>query len=169
MKAEQAKPGQETMNEKPGCLGRLIVALGLSPKPAEETTLPYQLRKDLLSAAEYSFYQVLRSVVEDWAIICPKVNLGDLFYPKTGDRSENTRYRNRIDRKHVDFLLCDPTSMRPAGGDRVWMMPATGGKDVRSGISSWTGSLRPPVYLCIGFGPPDLITPRNYRPRSARA
>ena len=38
----------------------------------------------------------------------PKVSLDDLFYAQSGDRGANVGYRNRIARKHVDFLLCDP-------------------------------------------------------------
>jgi predicted RNA-binding Zn-ribbon protein involved in translation (DUF1610 family) len=45
-----------------------------------------------------------------------KVGLGDLFYPQSGDYGQNTAYRNRIDRKHVDFLLCDPLTVRPILG-----------------------------------------------------
>ncbi|NOR82539.1 MAG: DUF2726 domain-containing protein, partial [Ardenticatenales bacterium] len=78
--------------------------------------LPYRLKTELLSAAELEFYRVLRLAVGAWAVICPKVGLGDLFYPQTGNRSANTSYRNRIDRKHVDFVLCDPHTMRPLVG-----------------------------------------------------
>ena len=38
---------------------------------------------------------------------CVKVSLGDLFYPKTGRRTDNQAYRNKINRKHIDFLLCE--------------------------------------------------------------
>jgi hypothetical protein len=55
-------------------------------------------------------------VVGEQAVLTTKVSLGDLFYPKTGDRGENLRYRNKIDRKHVDFLLCDPQTMHPLMG-----------------------------------------------------
>jgi hypothetical protein len=59
------------------------------------------------------FYQVLQTAVSDWAIVLIKVNLGDLFYASTGDYGQNMAYRNRIARKHVDFLLCDPETVRP--------------------------------------------------------
>lgn len=54
--------------------------------------------------------------MSDWALICPKVSLGDLFDADTGSRSQDRSYRNRIDRKHVDFLLCDPRTVRPILG-----------------------------------------------------
>ncbi len=46
--------------------------------------------------------------------ICPKVNLGDIFY--VAHPNENLSYRNKINQKHVDFLLCDPTTMKPIVG-----------------------------------------------------
>ncbi|HSH03685.1 MAG TPA: DUF2726 domain-containing protein [Anaerolineae bacterium] len=114
-------------------LRKILKTLGLSPERIDDlialiqswltgetitpqTTLPYQLRDDFLSPAELNFYRVLQTAVADWAIIHPKINLGDLFYPHTGDASQNRIYRNKIDRKHVDFLLCDPHTIQPILG-----------------------------------------------------
>src|SRR5262249_51950676 len=89
----------------------------LSPKPEQaQHEFPYALRDDFLSPAEQSFYQVLRTVVGDKLVICPKVALADLFFAKTGDARQNRVALNRIDRKHVDFLLCEPKTMRPVVG-----------------------------------------------------
>jgi len=77
---------------------------------------PYHLRDDFLSPAELTFYRVLQTAVSDWAIIFVKVSLGDLFYAQTGEFGQNQVYRNKIDRRHVDFLLCDPQSIRPILG-----------------------------------------------------
>lgn len=74
---------------------------------------PYYLRDDFLSLAELNFYRVLVTVTADWAVLFTKVNLGDLVYVRTGEYGQNQAYRNKIDRKHVDFLLCDPESLRP--------------------------------------------------------
>ena len=78
--------------------------------------LPYRLRDDFLSPAERNFYLVLRTAVSDWGIICPKVSLKDLFYVKSKDPSQYRIYTNKIDRKHIDFLLCDPKTARPLLG-----------------------------------------------------
>jgi ribosomal protein S27AE len=113
-------------------LRRVLAALGLSAEAIDDiverildwlaakeepaagpTAFPYRLRDDFLSAAELSFYQVLRTVVGSRMQICPKVGLGDLFFAETGDRPKNRAFTNRIDRKHVDFVLCDPKTMRP--------------------------------------------------------
>ena len=77
---------------------------------------PYHLRDEFLSPAEQSFYLVLKHVVTDRAIICTKVALGDLFYVKSSDRSKFRTLTNKIDRKHVDFLLCDPKTVCPLVG-----------------------------------------------------
>lgn len=59
---------------------------------------------------------VLRTAVSDQAIVCPKVALGDLFMVKADDASKFRTYRNKIDRKHVDFLLCHPQTAHPLIG-----------------------------------------------------
>ena len=102
---------------RPGCLGRILQVFGLQTRAQPQTErFPYRLTDKFLSAAELSFYHVLRQVIGEQAAICSKVSLGDLFYPQTGDRSQNTSYRNKINRKHVDFLLCDPQTMTPLMG-----------------------------------------------------
>lgn len=107
----------QSTDQRPGCLGRILTRLGLQPQgESEPEHLPYHLVDNFLSPAELSFYHVLRQVVGEQATLTTKVSLGDLFYPKTGDRGENLRYRNKIDRKHVDFLLCDPQTMHPLMG-----------------------------------------------------
>jgi len=100
------------MSQNPGCLGFILRLFGGQPK--ESGPLPYRLRDDFLSPAELAFYRVLSTVVSGRAAILTKVNLADLFF--VARPNENAGYRNRIDRKHVDFLMCDPTSMRPLVG-----------------------------------------------------
>lgn len=118
--------------QKPGCLGTILQLFGSSPQPKttvkiqkeetnlpelaevqKEEVLPYRIRDDFLSSAELSFYHILQQAVGDWAVVCPKISLDDLFYAKSGDRGSNQTYTNKIDRKHVDFLLCHPKTMRP--------------------------------------------------------
>lgn len=98
--------------ENPGCLGVLFSLLGLEPRETAE--LPYRLRDDFLSPAEMMFYRVLCLAAAGRAVVCPKVNLADIFF--VARPHENQAYRNRIDRKHLDFLLCDPVTMRPVLG-----------------------------------------------------
>ena len=87
-----------------------------SEKKTGEIKFPYRLRDDFLSPAERNFMRVLRAATSEWAMIAPKVSLGDLFYPQTSDGSQYLVSRNKIDRKHVDFLLYDPQTLRPLLG-----------------------------------------------------
>lgn len=84
-------------------------------KPSE-TGYPYYQVDEFITPAELNFFFNLKSVVGDSAQIFSKVKLSDLFYAKTGDFGKNRSYNNRIDRKHVDFLLCDPKTLKPILG-----------------------------------------------------
>ena len=98
-----------------GCLTAILKLFGIrlgSTTAAQD--LPYRMRDDFLSAAELSFYRVLKLAVKDQVVILAKVNLADIFF--VARPNENQAYRNKIDRKHVDFLACDPTTMKPLFG-----------------------------------------------------
>jgi len=104
-------------SNNPGCLGIFLKMFGLLPKEISTTDkLPYALRDDFLSMAEFSFYKVLDQAVGRQYIICPKVGLDDIFFVTTKDRSKHSTYLNKMNRKHVDYLLCDPITMKPVCG-----------------------------------------------------
>lgn len=109
-------------NANPGCLSALLRMFGLTPKPAvshqvlesdeEQVDAPYNLRDDFLSAAETSFYQVIKGMMGDYLTVCPKVSLSDVLYvSRKNERFQ--AYVNKIDRKHVDFLICESKTMKP--------------------------------------------------------
>lgn len=103
--------------EPQGCLAAILRFFGIRLGAADGSTsehLPYRLRDDFLSPAELSFYRVLQLAVKDRATIITKVNLADIFF--VVQPNQNQSYRNKIDRKHVDFLLCDPATMKPRCG-----------------------------------------------------
>lgn len=77
---------------------------------------PYHRNPRFLSPAEHSFCHVLREATADWALVTTKISLGDLFQVRSDDRSQYTIYRNKIDRKHVDFLLLHPQTLQPLLG-----------------------------------------------------
>ncbi len=116
----------ESPGEKLGCLGMLLAMLGIGPQkgsagavssastPPLPPSLPFRLRDDFLSAAEISFYHVLLKILDDRYTVCPKVNLNDIFYVELPHKNQASR--SRIDRKHVDFLICERGSMRPLVG-----------------------------------------------------
>ena len=87
-----------------------------SDKKTGEIKFPYRLHDDFLSPAEQNFMRLLRTATVEWAMMAPKVSLGDLFCAQTGDYSQNRVYREKIDRKHIDFLLYDPQTLRPILG-----------------------------------------------------
>jgi hypothetical protein len=57
---------------------------------------------------------ILLEMAEGHYVVCPKVALNDIFYIQRPN--ENVHFYNKIFRKHVDFLLCEPNSMKPAFG-----------------------------------------------------
>lgn len=99
-----------------GFLDQLVAGLGLGPQPEEGEKLPYCLRRDILSAAELWFWKALQEATTDWAIVCPKVGLVEIFFPKTGEPASNRQYWTRLLPRNVDFLLCDPVMLRPLVG-----------------------------------------------------
>lgn len=80
-----------------------------SPKKDE---MPYRLREYFLSTPEIALLRVLQQMIADRYIICPKVALTDIF--TIVRPNENVHFYNKIFRKHVDFLLCDPKTLKPA-------------------------------------------------------
>jgi Protein of unknown function (DUF2726)/Topoisomerase DNA binding C4 zinc finger len=107
-------------NTNPGCLDSILGLFRPKPKSSdvvtidlpsdeEEETFPYRLRDDFLSPAEHSFYLVLKNMLGEHLTICPKVSLADIFFVVRPN--ENMRAYNKINRKHVDFLICDPQKM----------------------------------------------------------
>jgi hypothetical protein len=122
-------------NNKFPLIRKLLVAIGLSAEAVDDILdrivdflsdkgdkspaaphYPYALRKEFLSPAEHNFFSVLKTTVADQALISIKTGLGDLFDAMSKDPSEFRIYRNKIDRKHVDFLLCDPKTVCPLVG-----------------------------------------------------
>ena len=78
----------------------------------EQGLLPFRSRTNLLSQAELQFYHRLVEAVGNRATVCPKVRMVDIFDVDMGQTMQPQAYRNRIDKKHVDFMLCEPGSMR---------------------------------------------------------
>lgn len=99
-----------------GCLTAILKIIGIDLTKIQDKTesLPYRIRDDFLSNAELSFYGVIKQVVREEYVVCPKVNLGDLFYVTRS--KDKLSYQNKINRKHVDFLLCDPATLNPRLG-----------------------------------------------------
>ncbi|NTW29118.1 MAG: DUF2726 domain-containing protein [Coriobacteriia bacterium] len=105
----------EGNSQNPGCLGAILRIFGIRAASGPSAdSLPYRMRDDFLSKAELSFYRVLHNAVDGRAVICPKVNLCDVFFVVRPN--ENMAARGRISQKHVDFLLCESDTLRPVLG-----------------------------------------------------
>ena len=84
-------------------------------EPAEaRAQSPYRLREHFLSTPERALLRALQSMVGERYLICPKVALNEIFYIVRPN--ENVHFFNKFFRKHVDFLLCDPETLKPAAG-----------------------------------------------------
>jgi len=107
----------EGVPEKEGCLAFLFRPFRRpAPLPPFEYTpveedLPYRLRDDFLSPSELSYFSVLRALVGSRVTICPKVRIADLLF--VARPHENRAYFNRIAQRHVDFVLCEASTMQP--------------------------------------------------------
>lgn len=80
----------------------------------QDGRLPYRLRENFLSTPELALLRVLQKMVGRHYLICPKVALNDIFY--IARPNENVHFFSKFFRKHVDFLLCEPDTLKPAFG-----------------------------------------------------
>lgn len=127
-------------DNKFGILRRILRALGLSRESSDDAVefvanlldgenenhekihsassneFPYLMRDQFLSPAELAFYRVLRRITKGKLVVLSKINLNDIFYVKRDNASHYRTYTNKIDRKHVDYLLCRPDNMQPILG-----------------------------------------------------
>ena len=73
---------------------------------------PYRKTDHLLTPAERSFFGVLGQAIDSDLYIFAKVRLSDLLWLPQGTRDRQA-YLNRIQSKHVDFVLCDSATTEP--------------------------------------------------------
>lgn len=77
----------------------------------------YYARKSLFTPAERSFLGVLEPSLPSGVRVLGKVRLEDFLGVKKGlTRAERLAARNRINRKHVDFLLVRVDDLSPLAG-----------------------------------------------------
>lgn len=73
------------------------------------------LKKDsLLTETEKSFYVVLQKVVSENYLLFPQVSLLEILsVPKGLSQRSHYSALNKIQAKHIDFLLCEKESIKP--------------------------------------------------------
>jgi hypothetical protein len=92
-------------------------ASGAASDPAATAGADYQVRPAVLSAAERSFLGVLEPLLPEGVGYLVKIRLGDVFVTRKGlTASRRTSAWNRINQKHVDFLLVNTTELKPLAG-----------------------------------------------------
>lgn len=75
-------------------------------------SLPYQKKQYLLSLAERSFFEVLKSIIGDSYYIFPQVNLDKIIQVQAGTEKRMS-YFHRMNQYSVDFLICDKANISP--------------------------------------------------------
>jgi very-short-patch-repair endonuclease len=84
----------------------LLIALKLFPLQSVEKNV-YESRKTLFTPAERSFLGVLEQALDSRYQVFAKVRLGDLVKPAKGLTAGMRKAAlNRINQKHVDFVIC---------------------------------------------------------------
>ena len=96
-----------------GLLILLVVFVGaisiFNQKRKPVISYPYQKQDKLFTPAERSFLGVLEQAVSDKYRVFGKVRLADVIQVKSGvGRSVRQSAFNRIQSKHLDFIVCDP-------------------------------------------------------------
>jgi hypothetical protein len=101
-------------SETSGCLPAIfrIFGLGGGASPTAAKPLPYKRKDYLLSRAERSFFGVLQQAVGSDYLIFAKIRVADLLWMPKGTQGRQGHF-NRIQAKHIDFVLCDRDSVRP--------------------------------------------------------
>lgn len=98
-----------------GCLVsifKLFSGSGGAAKTEGSTPLPYKRKDWLFSKAERSFFGVLQQAVSNEHLIFAKIRVGDLLWLPKGTEGRQSHW-NRIQSKHIDFVLCDHVNIKP--------------------------------------------------------
>ena len=90
----------------------IIVVVFSGKKSGKDKKLPYVRKNYFLTKAEIDFFRVLEKAVENKYYVFPQVRISDLVLVKT-KREDYYKYRNKIDRKSVDFILAEKENLKP--------------------------------------------------------
>ncbi|MCS7034946.1 MAG: DUF2726 domain-containing protein, partial [Phycisphaerae bacterium] len=100
-----------------GCLGFVFHLFGFGGETRRASApLPkVQVNKYFVSNAEANFFRVLKRVVGDRGHVLAQVSLRQLLWIPGDNQSNPGRaaWQNRIDKRSVDFVVCDPSTLTP--------------------------------------------------------
>jgi hypothetical protein len=92
-------------------VGFLVLALIAGRLLVGDAQPPYEKRASLLTNTELKFYHVLKELAGDLHIVA-MVRMADIIRVKP-DTVKRQSWQNKIQAKHIDFILCDKNSMEP--------------------------------------------------------
>lgn len=94
----------------------VIVAILKRKQPSEDIGLSFDSRDTLFSPAERSFLGVLEQVLDNRYRVFGKVRLGDIIKTAKGlSKSIRATSQNKINQKHVDFVICNAADLAVIG------------------------------------------------------
>lgn len=99
-----------------GCLGFLFTLFGDKSVNDHRSAMPKVIvNKYFVSNAEADFFRVLHRVVAGKAHVLAQVSLRQLLWFPGNNQSNPGRgtWQNKVAAKSVDFVLCDPATLRP--------------------------------------------------------
>ena len=73
---------------------------------------PFEKVDSLMTKTELNFYNVLRTVIDEDLSLFSKVRMADIITVIKGSDSWRGHF-NKIQAKHVDFLICDAETIEP--------------------------------------------------------
>ena len=95
-------------------VGLLAVLKAKSPSKGE--ALSFESRETLFTPAERSFLGVLEQALDSKYRIFGKVRLGDILKPAKGlSNSKRATALNKVNQKHVDYVVCSATDLAVVG------------------------------------------------------
>lgn len=93
-----------------------VVAALNTKRTSRETGLIFDKRDTLFTPAERSFLGVLEQAIDKQYRVFGKVRLGDLVKPAKGlTKSKRATALNKINQKHLDFVICSATDLAVVG------------------------------------------------------
>lgn len=84
------------------------------PEIKSQDYYEYESTGSIVTPTELAFYRALTVTVKDRHLIFSKVRIADVITPKKGKYDKSTWHKafNKIAKKHYDFVLCDPTTLK---------------------------------------------------------
>ena len=90
----------------------VVALLALMRMYSQPARMPYRSRDSLVTRSELRFYRSLeKAVLDDW-IVFAMVRIADLIQVEKQTPNHRT-WLNKILAKHIDFVLCDPGTLKP--------------------------------------------------------